>query len=110
MKIAFCTVPVLFFLMFHSSQTLAQNSLSADLGTSVLSTKDTTQKLADKITNKGFGGFAVKFTSCKDHFAIMTGGRGACIINNRFTLGGAGYGIANSIPKWSNQGNQVNWA
>jgi hypothetical protein len=27
----------------------------------------------------------------------MTGGRGACTINNRYTLGGGGYGIANSI-------------
>ncbi len=27
----------------------------------------------------------------------MTGGRGALTINNRYTIGGGGYGIANSI-------------
>jgi hypothetical protein len=40
---------------------------------------------------------AVKFSQFNNQFAFMTGGRGAATINNRFTIGGGGYGIANTI-------------
>jgi hypothetical protein len=49
------------------------------------------------VTNPGIGGPAIKFTYFNDQFAVMTGGRGACTINNHLTLGGGGYGIFNSI-------------
>jgi hypothetical protein len=49
------------------------------------------------ITDNGFGGSGIKISRFKGQTAIMTGGRGACIINERFMVGGGGYGIANDI-------------
>jgi hypothetical protein len=89
---------VLFLLMFNVSQTFAQNTTSADSATSVPAISDTTGKLFyGKITSFGFGGPAIKFSRFNNQFAFMTGGRGAVTINNRYTIGGGGYGIANSI-------------
>ena len=89
---------VLFFMILLSCKIIAQNNISTYRENKSSITTNLKQKLVDKITNKGFGGIALKFTSYQDHIAFMSGGRGACIINNRFTFGGAGYGIANSIP------------
>ena len=84
--------------MFNVSQTFAQDTTSAYFATSVPATADITRKLFDgKITNFGDGGPAIKFSSFNNKFAFMTGGRGAFTIDNRYTIGGGGYGIANSI-------------
>jgi hypothetical protein len=73
----------------------AQNNNSA---TSVSVSSDTTRTLfGGTITNAGYGGIVLKFSSFNDQFAFMTGGRGAITINNKYTIGGGGYGIANSI-------------
>ncbi|TAL59786.1 MAG: hypothetical protein EPN88_16835 [Bacteroidetes bacterium] len=91
-------ITVLFIIMFNVSQTFAQNATSADFATSVSATADATRKLfGGKITNNGYGGPAIKFSRFNDQFAFMTGGRGAFTINNRYTIGGGGYGIANII-------------
>lgn len=45
----------------------------------------------------GFGGPALKITRFNHQTAFMSGGRGSCLINNKFTIGGGGYGIANII-------------
>lgn len=80
------------------SQIFAQDTTSADFATSVPATADITRKLfGGKITNFGYGGPAIKFSRFKNQFAFMTGGRGSITINNRYTIGGGGYGIANSI-------------
>ena len=50
-----------------------------------------------RVTEIGFGGPAIKISRFNGQAAIMTGGRGSAIINNRFTIGGGGYGIFNSI-------------
>jgi hypothetical protein len=85
-------------LIFNVGHTFAQDTTSADFSTSVPTNANTTRKLfGGKITNNGYGGPAIKFSRFNNHFAFMTGGRGACTINNRYTLGGGGYGIANSI-------------
>jgi len=85
-------------MTFHTSQIIAQNLTSAD---SVFSEPSSSGKIrtlfGGTITNFGYGGPAIKFTRLENQFAVMPGGRGACIINNRYTLGGGGYGIANSI-------------
>jgi hypothetical protein len=91
-------VHTLLFLMINVAQTLAQNNISADSAISVTGISDNTLTLfGGTITNSGYGGIVLKFSSINDQFAFMTGGRGAITINNRFTIGGGGYGIANSI-------------
>jgi hypothetical protein len=69
--------------MFNVSQIFAQDA--------------TRELFGVNITNFGYGGPAIKFSRFNNQFAFMTGGRGAITINNRYTIGGGGYGIANSI-------------
>jgi hypothetical protein len=86
---------ILLFMLLNVSQVYAQNNKSA---TSLSGSADTTRTLFGRtITNSGYGGIVLKFSSFIDQFAFMTGGRGAITINNRYTIGGGGYGIANSI-------------
>jgi hypothetical protein len=42
----------------------------------------------------GFGGPQAKFTEFNGEFAVQFGGRGGFIINETFSIGGGGYGIA----------------
>ena len=91
-------LPILFFMTFHAIQITAQNTTSNNSAFSELVTAPTTRKLfGGNITNIGYGGPAIKFSRFNNQFAFMTGGRGAIIINNRYTIGGGGYGTANSI-------------
>jgi hypothetical protein len=91
---SFCKIVVMFYLLMDVSQTYAQGNITAD--SSITGTR--TRKVAGwKINNSGYGGIVVKLSAFDGQFAFMTGGRGAITINNRYTIGGAGYGIANSI-------------
>ena len=91
-------VTILAFIIVNVTQTFAQNTILADFAIPVQETTEAPRKLfGGKITNSGYGGVILKFSSFNDQFAFMTGGRGAATINNRYTLGGGGYGIANSI-------------
>jgi hypothetical protein len=89
---------VLILIMFNFSQAFAQITTSANSSKTISASLVTTSKLfGGKITNTGYGGPVIKFSRFNDQFALMTGGRGAITINNRYTIGGGGYGIANSI-------------
>jgi hypothetical protein len=91
-------VTVLTIIIVNVSQAFAQDTILADFAISVPETTDATRKFfGGKITNSGYGGVILKFSSFNDQFAFMTGGRGAITINNRYTIGGGGYGTANSI-------------
>lgn len=50
-----------------------------------------------KISNGGFGGPVVKFTSINKHFGVLVGGQGGWIINHTFVIGAGGYGLVNNI-------------
>ena len=50
-----------------------------------------------KISNGGFGGPVVKFTSINKHFGVLVGGQGGWIINHSFVIGGGGYGLVNNV-------------
>jgi hypothetical protein len=89
---------LLLFIQLNETHAFAQNINSANSATTRQLSSDTTRKLfGGRITNSGYGGIVLKFSSFNDHFAFMTGGRGAITINNRYTIGGGGYGIANLI-------------
>jgi hypothetical protein len=86
---------IVLFMMLNVSQVFARNNSSA---ASVSGGSDTTRTLfGGTITNSGYGGVVLKFSCFNDQFAFMTGGRGAITINKKYTIGGGGYGIANSI-------------
>lgn len=89
---------ILSFMMLYTAEILAQNTTSPDSSFSVqASTYKTRKFLGGTFTNIGFGGPAIKFSQFNNQFAFMTGGRGSATINNRYTIGGGGYGIANAI-------------
>jgi len=91
-------LPVLFLIMFQANQICAQNPISTDSTLTKPEKKDTSRKLfGGEITNFGYGGPAIKLSRINNQFAFMTGGRGGCTINSRYTLGGGGYGISNFI-------------
>jgi hypothetical protein len=50
-----------------------------------------------KISNGGFGGPVVKFTSINKHFGVLVGGQGGWIINHSFVIGAGGYGLVNNV-------------
>lgn len=97
-QVFFWMLTVQIILMFNVNQAIAQDTTFADFTTSVPATTVKTRELiGGKITNSGYGGPVIKFSRFINQFALMTGGRGAATINNRYTIGGGGYGIANSI-------------
>jgi len=97
-QVFFLALTVLIIQMFNVSQAIAQDTTLAILTTSVpATTVNTREFFGSKITNIGYGGPVIKFSRFNNQFAFMTGGRGAITINNRYTIGGGGYGIANSI-------------
>ena len=49
------------------------------------------------MTSFDFGGTGVLFTQVKGQFTAMTGGRGSATFNNRFTFGGAGWGMIKGV-------------
>jgi hypothetical protein len=94
----FWMLPLWICMMFHSCQIYAQHSELDGLHTSINENKTISRKLFGyEITNMGYGGPAIKLSQFNNQLAFMTGGRGGCIINHRFTLGGGGYGIASTV-------------
>lgn len=50
-----------------------------------------------KMTTLTFGGNGVCLTSVKDQLAVMAGGRGSATFNNRYTIGGGGWGMMKGV-------------
>jgi hypothetical protein len=50
-----------------------------------------------KLTTLAFGGTGVLFTKVDNQLGVLTGGRGSATFNNRFTFGGAGWGMPKGI-------------
>lgn len=50
-----------------------------------------------KMTSFAFGGTGVMLSKVYDQKAIMTGGRGSATFNNRYTFGGAGWGMLKGV-------------
>jgi hypothetical protein len=79
------------------NQVVAQKSPSTGFLITESKTVSTKKLFGGEITNNGYGGPVIKISRFNGKMAFMTGGRGAVIINNRYTIGGGGYGIANLI-------------
>lgn len=60
-------------------------------------------KRSFKMTSLPFGGVGVKFTNLNGQFTLMNGGRGSATFNNRFTIGGGGWGMPKGIELESSQ-------
>lgn len=49
----------------------------------------------------GYGGPMVKLTSMNHQLGVLVGGGGGVIINHRFAVGGAGFGLVNNVTEES---------
>ncbi|MCF8297368.1 MAG: hypothetical protein K9J13_07505 [Saprospiraceae bacterium] len=47
-----------------------------------------------KVSISGFGGFTTEFSAIQNEFAVLTGGGGAAIFNQKFFIGGYGMGLS----------------
>jgi hypothetical protein len=79
------------------SQVVGQNLPSTDCMISESSTDSPKKLFGGEITNNGYGGPVMKISRFNGQLAFMTGGRGAVIIKNRYTIGGGGYGIGSFL-------------
>jgi len=82
----------LFFLVFGNSFCRAQD----------ISRKDALKSKSFKMTTLTFGGNGVSITRVNNQFSVMTGGRGSATFNNRYTIGGGGWGMIKGVETESN--------
>ena len=64
------------------------------------------------MTTLTFGGNGVSFTKINNQFSVMTGGRCSATLNNRYTIGGGGWGMIKGFEVESNTegiNNFVKW-
>ncbi|MBN1898396.1 MAG: hypothetical protein JW827_06435 [Spirochaetes bacterium] len=65
------------------------------------SSKDTFEQntlfKSGKVTHGGFGAPIVKISTIKNRGRVLVGGRGAWLINHKWTIGGGGYGVASDM-------------
>lgn len=54
-----------------------------------------------RMTSIAFGGSGILFSKVNNQFGVMTGGRGSATFNNRFTFGGAGWGMFKGIETFA---------
>lgn len=87
----------LILTIFFVGEALAQNSKPDTVNTGYESNTTTQKSRKFKITTLTFGGNGVSVTKVNNQLTIMTGGRGSVTFNNRYTLGGGGWGMTKGI-------------
>lgn len=97
---------LLILCILSTNSIFAQDNIPTDSATLMPAKKTTQRKLfGGEITSIGYGGPVLKFSRFNNQFALMTGGHGACTINNRYTIGGSGYGIASGVNLYDSESN-----
>ena len=99
-RLTLCAMPILLLIVITMDPALAQKP--DNLSPAAVSTPDAGRKLfGGTITNSGYGGIILKFSTLNNQFAFMSGGRGACTINNQIHSGWRRI--------WSGKFNQAAW-
>lgn len=89
---------ILTFLCVGASGFAAENPKAAPAGKS----ESSETLVQGNIESGGYGAPAVKYTHMSGADGMLVGGEGGWIINHNFVLGGAGYGLTNSVEQNSN--------
>lgn len=79
------------------------------INTSIIAQTDTLLRKKFKMTSTAFGGVSVLATNVNDQFTVMTGGRGSATFNQRYTFGGAGWGMINGVGLENNNDGTFNF-
>lgn len=88
---------IMFFITFGWSVS-ANDNLSNDSIKTVQVVQNENQKEKKiKMTTLTFGGNGVQFTRVLDQFSVMAGGRGSATFNQRYTIGGGGWGMTKGV-------------
>lgn len=87
LKTGFRFILMLFFLVSGISLSKAQQ----------LNQIDSSKNKTFKRTDLTFGGNGVNVTKINNQLSVMTGGRGSATFNNRFTIGGGGWGMIKGV-------------
>jgi hypothetical protein len=89
---------LLIFITCSSYPIYAQKNADIDtLRTSGSKIENSQNKRSFKMTTLTFGGNGVSVTKVSNKLSVMTGGRGSAIFNERFTIGGGGWGMTKGI-------------
>lgn len=67
------------------------------------------QRSALMMTSFAFGGTGVLVSKVKGQTTVMTGGRGSATFNNRYTFGGAGWGMLHGVDVESTETGMYNF-
>jgi hypothetical protein len=86
-KTRFALSLTIFFLVLNVSSTKAQDT----------NQEDSLKKKTFKMTTLTFGGNGVNVTKINNQLSVMTGGRGSATFNNRYTVGGGGWGMIKGV-------------
>ena len=97
-------LPVALLLTFSSYAAVAQNIIPADTVKPVSEQAfNPEKKRSFKMITLTFGGNGVLVTQINTQWAIMSGGRGSATFNNRFTIGGGGWGMPKGVEVESDE-------
>jgi len=72
---------------------IAQCGLALCLAAAPLVSQEAETLVGDKVAHGGFGGPVLRFGEFNGQAGFMLGGHGGWIIDHRFAIGGAGYGL-----------------
>jgi hypothetical protein len=94
---------ILVLLGFFTNSAFSINIIPADTLRPSLSNKEISQKKKSfKMTTLTFGGNGINVSKINNQLSVMTGGRGSATFNNRFTIGGGGWGMTKGVEVESN--------
>jgi hypothetical protein len=89
---------ILSFATLLPGKVNGENTSPADTAHNVPAKEVNSPKLKSfKMTTLTFGGNGINLTKVNTQFTIMTGGRGAATFNDRYTIGGGGWGMTRGV-------------
>jgi hypothetical protein len=104
------TMSIVCIFLLNTIDTLAEKNLNTDTIRQYPSNIYKSQnKHSFKMTTLTFGGNGVLITQINNQLAIMSGGRGSATFNNRFTVGGGGWGMPKGVEVESDEPGTYNF-
>lgn len=90
---------IMVFLLVSIQPTNGQSTVSADSTNNSYNNKEFRfAGRSFRMTSLTFGGNGIYLTKVNGKFSVLTGGRGSATFNDRFTLGGGGWGMTKGVP------------
>jgi hypothetical protein len=89
---------LLFGAISSPYSTFGQTAVSADsIRNSSINNQSFQERKSFKMTTLTFGGNGINITRINNTVTVMTGGRGSATFNNRYTIGGGGWGMIKEV-------------